>query len=138
MERMRWTRVYVRCQHHVSPDIMKILRPTLLSLAGAIALVAITLALLVTGGYPAKTALLALWNGSVGSWYALTSATMVRAIPLMESRLWPALSLKNLPDPWSLLTPSSRIEDLRELVQQTVAGAIPRLVNPTFESATFV
>ena len=83
MERMRWTRVYVRCQHHVSPDIMKILRPTLLSLAGAIALVAITLALLVTGGYPAKTALLALWNGSVGSWYALTSATMVRAIPLM-------------------------------------------------------
>lgn len=29
------------------------------------------------------TALHALWSGSVGSWYALTSATLVRAVPLM-------------------------------------------------------
>ena len=55
----------------------------MLFFAGAIALLAITLALLVAGGYPAGSALLALWNGSVGSWYALTSATLVRAIPLM-------------------------------------------------------
>jgi ABC-type uncharacterized transport system permease subunit len=62
---------------------MKALRPVLLFLAGVVALIAITLALLVAGGYPAHSALLALWNGSVGSWYALTSATLVRAIPLM-------------------------------------------------------
>ena len=29
------------------------------------------------------TALHALWGGSVGSWYALTSSTLVRAVPLM-------------------------------------------------------
>lgn len=62
---------------------MKALRPVLVFVAGVVALVAITLALLVAGGYPAHTALLALWNGSVGSWYALTSATLVRSIPLM-------------------------------------------------------
>jgi ABC-type uncharacterized transport system permease subunit len=62
---------------------MKALRPILLFVAGIVVLVAITLGLLVAGGYPAQTALLALWNGSVGSWYSLTSATLVRAIPLM-------------------------------------------------------
>jgi general nucleoside transport system permease protein len=62
---------------------MKALRPILVFVAGVVALIAITLALLAAGGYPAQTALLALWNGSVGSWYALTSATLVRAIPLM-------------------------------------------------------
>jgi simple sugar transport system permease protein len=39
--------------------------------------------LLLLGGYAVPTALGALWTGSVGSWYALTSATLVRAIPLM-------------------------------------------------------
>jgi simple sugar transport system permease protein len=48
----------------------------------AVLLVALS-ALLVIGGYPAGPALVALWRGSVGSWYALTSATLVRAIPLM-------------------------------------------------------
>jgi simple sugar transport system permease protein len=62
---------------------MKVLRPILLFIAGVVALIAISLALLVVGGYPARTALLALWSGSVGSWYALTSATLVRATPLM-------------------------------------------------------
>ncbi|MEO8333337.1 MAG: ABC transporter permease [bacterium] len=62
---------------------MKAFRPVLLFVAGVIVLVTITLALLVAGGYPAQSALLALWNGSVGSWYSLTSATLVRAIPLM-------------------------------------------------------
>jgi simple sugar transport system permease protein len=44
---------------------------------GAIAL------LLLVGGYDTPPAHGALWSGSVGSWYALTSATLVRAIPLM-------------------------------------------------------
>ncbi|MEP6733211.1 MAG: ABC transporter permease [bacterium] len=59
------------------------LKPILLFLAGAGALVALTVVLLLAGGYPAQSALAALWNGSVGSWYALTSATLVRAVPLM-------------------------------------------------------
>jgi general nucleoside transport system permease protein len=44
-----------------------------------------TALLLAVGGYDVRTALAALWTGSVGSWYALTSATLVRAIPLMLS-----------------------------------------------------
>src|SRR5438067_1579902 len=46
-------------------------------------LLALTAALLALAGYPARDALVALWQGSLGSWYALTSATLVRAIPLM-------------------------------------------------------
>ncbi len=41
--------------------------------------------LLVVGGYDVRVALGALWTGSVGSWYALTSATLVRAVPLVLS-----------------------------------------------------
>jgi ABC-type uncharacterized transport system permease subunit len=44
-----------------------------------------TALLLALGGYDVRTALGALWTGSVGSWYALTSATLVRAVPLMLS-----------------------------------------------------
>lgn len=62
---------------------MSFLKPILLFIAGVTALVAVTLALLLAGGYPAQSALLALWSGSVGSWYSLTSATLVRAVPLM-------------------------------------------------------
>ena len=62
---------------------MTLLRPLLLSLVGVAALVATTLALLLAGGFPVGGALVALWSGSVGSWYSLTSATLVRAVPLM-------------------------------------------------------
>ena len=46
-------------------------------------LVALTTVLLALGGYPVGAALSALWRGSAGSWYALTSATLVRAVPLL-------------------------------------------------------
>ncbi len=39
--------------------------------------------LLWAGGYAIEPALTALWSGSVGTWYALTSATLVRTIPLL-------------------------------------------------------
>ncbi|MEO8560474.1 MAG: ABC transporter permease [bacterium] len=39
--------------------------------------------LLFVGGYPVGPGLRALWFGSIGSWYAFTSSTLVRAIPLM-------------------------------------------------------
>ena len=47
------------------------------SIAGATAL------LLLVGGYPVGAGLGALWTGSFGSWYALSSATSVRAVPLL-------------------------------------------------------
>lgn len=53
-----------------------------LLLYGVVLLASLVL-LLLAGGYPAGAALSALWYGSVGSWYAFTSATLVRAIPLM-------------------------------------------------------
>ena len=49
----------------------------LAAIAGATAL------LLLAGGYPVARGLAALWAGSFGSWYAFTSATLVRAVPLM-------------------------------------------------------
>jgi general nucleoside transport system permease protein len=47
------------------------------SIAGAAA------ALLVGVGFPVRPGLAALWTGAFGSWYAFTSATLVRAVPLM-------------------------------------------------------
>jgi general nucleoside transport system permease protein len=44
-----------------------------------------TALLLALGGYDVRIALSALWTGSVGSWYAFTSATLVRSIPLALS-----------------------------------------------------
>jgi general nucleoside transport system permease protein len=63
-------------------------------------LVAVTLGLLVLAaglqlaGYDAAAALTALWQGAVGSWYALTSATLVRAVPLIVIGLGIALAFR--------------------------------------------
>jgi simple sugar transport system permease protein len=48
-----------------------------------LAIVGTTALLLLVGGYSVGNGLAALWRGSLGSWYAFTSATLVRAIPLM-------------------------------------------------------
>jgi simple sugar transport system permease protein len=48
-----------------------------------LAIVGTTALLLLAGGYAVGNGLAALWRGSLGSWYAFTSATLVRAIPLM-------------------------------------------------------
>jgi simple sugar transport system permease protein len=45
-------------------------------------------------GYDAAAALTALWQGAVGSWYALTSATLVRAVPLIMIGLGIALAFR--------------------------------------------
>jgi ABC-type uncharacterized transport system permease subunit len=45
-------------------------------------------------GYDAVTALAALWRGAFGSWYALTSATLVRAVPLIIIGLGIALAFR--------------------------------------------
>ena len=50
--------------------------------------------LLLAGGYPVARGLAALWSGSFGSWYALTSATLVRAVPLMLTGAGVALAFR--------------------------------------------
>jgi simple sugar transport system permease protein len=65
-------------------------------LAAVIAVAAVALlalaALLVAGGYDATRALRALWEGSFGSSYAVLSATLVRATPLILAGLAVALA----------------------------------------------
>lgn len=59
---------------------------------------ALGLAVLAAGlqaaGYDAAAALVALWRGAAGSWYALTSATLVRAVPLTIIGLGIALAFR--------------------------------------------
>ena len=45
-------------------------------------------------GYDALAALSALWQGAFGSWYAITSATLVRAVPLIIIGLGIALAFR--------------------------------------------
>ncbi len=63
--------------------------------AGALAAGLAALALgLELAGYESGPALAALWSGAFGSWYALTSATLVRAIPLVIIGLGLALAFR--------------------------------------------
>ena len=52
-------------------------------LVGGILLTGVLIALFVAGGYPIVRSLSAMWTGSFGTWYSFTSATLIRAIPLM-------------------------------------------------------
>jgi simple sugar transport system permease protein len=68
--------------------------------AGKASLIAVLVGLLLLAaglqiaGYDAGAALAALWRGAFGSWYALTSATLVRAIPLIIIGLGIALAFR--------------------------------------------
>lgn len=53
-----------------------------------------TAALLLAVGYPVGRGLAAMWTGSFGSWYAFTSATLVRAVPLMLTGCAVALAFR--------------------------------------------
>jgi ABC-type uncharacterized transport system permease subunit len=64
---------------------MPFLRPFALAVLVVATTVLATALLLALGGYDVRIALSALWTGSVGSWYAFTSATLVRSIPLALS-----------------------------------------------------
>ena len=64
--------------------------------AAALALGLLALALsLHLAGYDALAALGALWEGAFGSWYALTSTTLVRAVPLIIIGLGIALAFRS-------------------------------------------
>lgn len=55
------------------------------ALLGAVALLGLSALLIWLGGYSVGHALVAMWSGSLGSWYALTSSTLLRSVPLMLS-----------------------------------------------------
>lgn len=65
---------------------------------GPLAAAALGLLVLALGlgllGYEAGAALGALWRGAFGSWYAITSATLVRAVPLILVGLGIALAFR--------------------------------------------
>jgi ABC-type uncharacterized transport system permease subunit len=67
-------------------------------LGWAVAAVILGLAVLAAGleagGYDAAAALGALWTGGFGSWYAFTSATLVRAVPLILIGLGIAIAFR--------------------------------------------
>jgi ABC-type uncharacterized transport system permease subunit len=64
----------------------------------ALAAIGSGLAVLATGlalaGYDPVSALSALWSGAFGSWYAITSATLVRSVPLILIGLGIALAFR--------------------------------------------
>jgi len=62
-------------------------------LAAGLGLGALALGLLAAGYHPAR-ALAALWTGAFGSWYAFSSTTLVRSVPLMVIGLALATSFR--------------------------------------------
>jgi ABC-type uncharacterized transport system permease subunit len=71
---------------HVRTTILssvRAFRPVFFPLALIGAVVTTTAVILLVGGYSLGAGLSALWTGSLGSWYAITSSILVRAIPLM-------------------------------------------------------
>lgn len=70
------------------------LRELALGAAVVVAIAGATAALLAAGGYPVGRGLAALWSGSFGSWYAFTSATLVRATPLVLTGVAVALAFR--------------------------------------------
>ena len=70
----------------------------MIRLAWAVAAAGLGLAILVVGleagGYDSAAALRALWAGAFGSWYAFTSATLVRSVPLILIGLGIAIAFR--------------------------------------------
>lgn len=64
------------------------------AVGAGVTIVMLSVLLLEAGGYDSSVALKALWNGSLGSSYALTSATLVRATPLILTGLAVALAFR--------------------------------------------
>src|SRR5688500_14915068 len=65
-----------------------------LILVAVAAVLTVSALLLELAGYDARLALGALWRGSLGSSYALSSATLVRATPLILAGLAVALAFR--------------------------------------------
>lgn len=68
--------------------------PLLIALGATSAGALLMMAGLELAGYDSLAAMAALWRGAFGSWYAFSSATMVRAVPLIVIGLGFAFALK--------------------------------------------
>lgn len=69
-------------------------RELLLVTAAVVAIGGATALLLVAVGFPVGRGLASLWTGAFGSWYAFTSATLVRATPLVLTGCAVALAFR--------------------------------------------
>lgn len=67
----------------MSATVRTAVRESLLAAIIVAAIGGTTALLLLAGGFSIGGGLEALWTGSFGSWYAFTSATLVRAVPLL-------------------------------------------------------
>lgn len=65
-----------------------------LVLAGFLALLIALAVIIALSGLSVRLAVAAMWQGSVGSWYALTSGTLVHATPLILSGLSVAIAFR--------------------------------------------
>jgi ABC-type uncharacterized transport system permease subunit len=64
-----------------------LIRAIALGCSAILATVILLVVVLAVAGYPPLRALSAFWDGSFGSWYSLTSGTLVRATPLIIAGL---------------------------------------------------
>jgi simple sugar transport system permease protein len=65
------------------PDAARLDARWVITIATVVVIILSVLGILMAGGYDTPRALAALWNGAFGSPYALLSATLVRATPLL-------------------------------------------------------
>ena len=72
-----------RTGRRMSAAVRAAVRELLLAAIVVAAIGGTTALLLLAGGFPIGRGLAALWAGSFGSWYAFTSATLVRSVPLL-------------------------------------------------------
>lgn len=73
---------------------MRRLVPVIATSAAVLVVLAAMALLLELSGYDARLAMVAMWRGSFGSWFALGSATLVRSVPLVLSGLAVALAFR--------------------------------------------
>ena len=76
------------------PDALRRGAPLLIAIGATVAGALLMMVGLELAGYDSIAAMAALWRGAFGSWYAFSSATMVRAVPLIVIGLGFAFALK--------------------------------------------
>ncbi len=79
---------------HAAPRGPRAMGPLLIGVATLTAVVGCLVLLLLATGHDPATALRALLRGAVGSWYTLTSTTLVRATPLILTGLAVAIAFR--------------------------------------------
>lgn len=87
---MTWRTRIARMARHNTSHVAPLARVALLLVIALLVLIA----LLAATGHDPSVALRALWRGAFGSWYAISSATLVRAVPLALTGLAVAIAFR--------------------------------------------